>query len=204
MKLYCSPPMASLGVLILAYEMGTPIALAEMDAETRRMADGRPLAEINPKNCLPVLERDDGSVITETPVMLDWLAAQDPQLRFTAACHSETHLRIMEWMVYFATEQHKLYTFLFWPIDDTAKAAFQKRIIDRFALAERALASSDYLVGNRYTIADIYLLLMVRGAMHLFSDFDLETDFPHLADHRKRLCARPAVERAAARHGGGV
>src|SRR5688572_208425 len=107
MKLYWAAPMASLSILILAYEAEIPVELVRMDMETRRMPDGRLLAQINPKNCLPVVERDDGSILTETAVILDWLAAQDPQLRLTAAAHSEEHLRINEWMVYFASEQHK-------------------------------------------------------------------------------------------------
>lgn len=201
MKLYWAPPMASLAILVVAYEADVPVELVEMDIETRRMSDGRLLSDINPKNCMPVLERDDGSILTETAVILDWLSAQDSQLRLTAPAHSEEHLRINEWMVYFATEQHKLATLLFWDIDDQAKKAIRDRVIQRFEFTEKALQKADYLVGSRCTIADLYLLIMVRGSIHLFEGFDPRTQFPHIQAWMQRLTARPAVKRALEAHG---
>ena len=195
--------MASLAILVLAYETDMSVQLVQMDIATKRMEDGRPLSEINPKNCMPVLERDDGSILTETAVILEWLAAQDPQLRFTAPAHSEEHLRINEWMVYFATEQHKLATLLFWDIPEDSKKAIRDRIVHRFGIAEKALAKADFLVGNRCTIADFYLLVMVRGVEHLFEGFDLSSQFPAIHVWMKRLIARPAVIRALQNHGQG-
>lgn len=200
MKLYWSAPTASLAILVLAYEMELPIELIEVDADSRLMADGRRLSEINPKNCVPVLERDDGSIITEMAVMLGWLAAQDPQMRFTAPADSEEHLRINEWMVYFATEQHKLATLLFWDIDGQAKQAVKARMAERFVLPEKALEKSDFLVGNRFTIADMYLLVMVRGCRHLIEGLDLHTRFPRVHAFAERAAARSAVGRALQDH----
>jgi len=202
MKLYWAPPMASLAILITAYEMGIPIDMIEMDIESRRLADGRQLEQINPKNCMPVLERDDGSILTETAAILDWLSAQDPQLRLSAPAHSEEHLRIVEWMVFFASEQHKLATLFFWDIDDHAKAAIRNRVIARFQLPEAALSKADFLVGNRCTIADLYLLVMVRGAVHLFPEFEPTIQFQHIQRWLDRITARPAVRRALLDHGG--
>lgn len=203
MKLYYAPPMASLAVFILACEIDVPMTLVQLNSDTGQLEDGRLLRELNAKNCLPVLERDDGSILTETPIILDWLARQDPKLRFTAMAQSEAHIRIWEWMIYFATEQHKLYTLLFWPIDDAAKRAVKIRIEERFTIVEQTLSISDFLVGDHLTIADLYLFVMVRGALHLIDNFDLEMNFPNLAKHRQRLCARPAFVRAVERHGGG-
>ncbi|NIJ37557.1 glutathione S-transferase [Sphingopyxis panaciterrae] len=201
MKLYWAPPMASLAVLILAYETDRTLELVPMDMESRRMPNGLLLSQINPKNCMPVLERDDGSILTETAVILDWLAAQDPQLRLTAPAHSEDHMRITEWMVFFASEQHKLATLLFWDIDETAKLAVRTRVIERFEPSEKALETSHFLVGNRLTIADLYLLVMVRGSIHLFEGFDPEIEYPRLNAWMERVVARPAVQRAMRDHG---
>lgn len=200
MKLYWSPPMTSLAILILCHEADFPVELVKMDLDTRHMPDGRVLSDINPKNCMPVLERDDGAILTETAVILDWLAAQDPDLRLTAPAHSDEHLRIMEWMVYFATEQHKLATLLFWEIDDRAKREARKRVIDRFGLTEKALEASDYLVDHRFTIADIYLFVMVQGCVHLFDGFHPGERFPLLLAHSERVGERPAVRRAREIH----
>ncbi|MDK2760451.1 MAG: glutathione S-transferase family protein [Sphingopyxis sp.] len=201
MKLYWAPPMASLAVVILAYETEQAIELVQMDMESRRMPDGRLLSQISPKNCMPVLERADGSILTETAAILDWLAAQDPLVRLSAPAHSEDHVRITEWMVFFASEQHKLATLLFWDIDDVAKMAVRTRVIERFEHSEKALETSDYLVGNRLTIADLYLLVMVRGSIHLFEGFDPAIEYPRLNAWMGRVVARPAVRRAMRDHG---
>lgn len=200
MRLYWSPPMASLAILILAREAGMPIELTKVDPLTRRTQDGRLLVDINPKNCMPVLERDDGSILTETAVILDWMSAQDAQLRFTAPAGTDAHLRIQEWMVYFATEQHKLATLLFWDIGGEAKQAVKTRLIDRFALPEERLGTADFLVADRFTIADIYLLVMVRGCLHLVEGFDLAGRYPKVEAFMTRVSARPAVQRALQEH----
>ena len=139
MKLYWSTPMASLAVLILAYELDIPLTLVEMDLDSRMLADGRSLAEVNPKGCMPVVERDDGSIVTETAVILNWLAAQDEAQRLTAPAHGEAYLRINEWMIYLASEIHKPATLMFWEIEASTKQAIKDRIIYRFALIEQAL-----------------------------------------------------------------
>ena len=193
--------MASLAVLILAHEIGVPIALELMNPETRLLADGRLLSEISAKNCIPILERKDGSILTEMPVMMDWLAAQDAELCFTAPAHTEQHVRICEWMAYFASEQHKLFTLLFWPIDEPTKAAVKRRIVERFDIVEKALQDTGFLVGGRYTIADIYLHLMVRGGKHLVDGFEPQRQFPRINALTDLISARPAVQRAVREHG---
>lgn len=201
MKLYWAPPAASLAILSLAYEIGLPVELVRVDLETSRAEDGRGLAEINPKGCLPVIERDDGSIVTETAVILDWLSARDPDLRLTGPAHGEVHLRIVEWMTYFATEQHKIATLLFWDdIGEPMKTAIRRRIVQRFELAERALAKADHLVGGMLSIADLYLLVMVRGVAHLCPDFDAARDVPAIDRAMKRVLQRPAVARALRDH----
>lgn len=203
MKLYWSTPMASLAILMTAYETNIPVELVEMDLDTWTLPDGRALLNVNPKKCIPVLERDDGGIMTETAAILDWLAAQDPQLRLTAPAHSEVHFRIMEWMVYLATEIHKPATLTLWDIDADAKQAIRDRVIYRLILAEQALTQVDYLVDNRFTIADIYMMVMLGGVMHLMPDFDLRATNPNLFALRQRIIARPAVKRAMRDHGQG-
>ena len=203
MKLYWSTPMSSLAILITTYETDVPVELVEMDLDTWLLPDGRPLIELNPKKCMSVLERDDGSIMTETAVILDWISAQDPQLRLTAPAHSDDHFRINEWMAYLATEIHKPATLTLWDIDESAKQAIRDRVIYRFALAEKTLEQVDYLVANRFTIADIYMVVMLGGAMHLMPDFDLRATYPNLHALRQRVIARPTVKRAMQDHGQG-
>lgn len=202
-KLFYAPPLASLAVVMLAQEIKTPLTLIEVDPQTGLCEDGRILSDLSAKKCLPILERSDGFILTETSIILSWLASQDPELKLTAPPNSQAYFQIHEWMVYFATEQHKLYTLLFWDIDEAAKQAIKKRIQKRFSIVEQRLENRDFLVGDKLTIADIYLFIMVRGALHLLPNFHLERDYPNLHQHRKYMCERPAIISAVEQHGGG-
>lgn len=53
------------------------------------------------------------------------------------------------------------------------------------------LADKEYLVGNKYSIADIASFGWVNGAGLVFIDFDR---FPNLKAWRERIAARPQVQ----------
>jgi glutathione S-transferase len=58
-----------------------------------------PYTGINPKSKVPTLERDDGSILTEFPVIARWLALKNPQANLIPK-DEETDIRAMEIMEY--------------------------------------------------------------------------------------------------------
>ena len=74
MKLYWGKHTCAIGIHIVLEELGLAYALEEVDvkggANTRP-----PFATMNPKQKIPVLIRDDGSMLTEYATIAAWLAA---------------------------------------------------------------------------------------------------------------------------------
>src|SRR5207253_9350218 len=98
MKLYYAPGACSIGIHVLLEEIGKPY-----QAEAVNFGDGAqykpPFTGINAKSKVPTLERDDGSILTEFPVIARWLAAQNPQVGLIPQ-DPETDIRAMEAMEY--------------------------------------------------------------------------------------------------------
>ncbi|MCG8505676.1 MAG: glutathione S-transferase family protein [Sphingomonadales bacterium] len=197
MKLYYFPPMTSIAPLIAAEELGLDLALERIDPEDWKTAAGAPFETVSAKRCMPVLELDDGSTLTETSVILTYIADLKPEGRLIAEPGTMARYRTYEWMSYFASEIHKFFTLLFWGIDDDAKSEIGDRIWQRFSLANDALAGADFLVDNCYSVADLYLFAVLRG-LHLL-DVDIK-NYPRLFEFKTRMQERKAVGAALDRH----
>ena len=197
MKLYYCPPAVSIAPLIAALELDIEITLEYVDLETRTTKSGADLLTVNPKGLVPVLELDNGEILTETLVMLQYIAALKPEAGLSATAATPDYYRMLEWMVYFASEVHKLFTLLFWEVEDGTRQEVARRILHKFDFIEAALAGKDYLVSNRYSIADLYLYAVIRG-LHLI-DVDMAT-YPRVTAFKERMESRPAVMQALGRH----
>src|SRR5262245_63601544 len=79
MKLYYAPAACSLSPHIVARELGIDIDLEKIDNRTKRTASGADYLTINPKGYVPAIELDDGQVLTEGPVLVQYLADQKPE-----------------------------------------------------------------------------------------------------------------------------
>ena len=75
MKLYYAPGACSIGIHVLLEEIGKPYQLEPVNL--REGAQFKPpFTGVNAKAKVPTLERDDGSILTEFPVIARWLAAR--------------------------------------------------------------------------------------------------------------------------------
>ena len=197
MKLYYFPPMTSIAPLIAAEELGIELALERVDPEDWVTETGAPFEAVSAKRCMPVLELDDASILTETSVILTYIADLKPQAGLIADHGTIARYRTYEWMSYFSSEIHKFYTLLFWDIGQNAISQIGDRIWSRFSLVNDALSGADFLVDDRYSVADLYLFAVLRG-LHLL-DVDLE-NYPHLFDFKTRMLERETVAAALDRH----
>src|SRR5437762_10566344 len=79
MKLYFAPGACSLAPHIGACEAGLTLELHKVEfGPSGKAVDGQDFAEINPKAAVPALVLDDGQLLTENAVILQYLAAQAP------------------------------------------------------------------------------------------------------------------------------
>ena len=73
MKLYYAPGACSQAPHIVLHELGLSHSSERVDLRTKQTANGRSYLEINPKGSVPALELDNGEVLTENAVILQYL-----------------------------------------------------------------------------------------------------------------------------------
>ena len=85
MKLYYAPNTCSLSPHIVLRELDLPFELIKVNNTTKQTADGRDFLTINPKGYVAALELDDGEILTEGPVIVQYLADMKPESGLTPA-----------------------------------------------------------------------------------------------------------------------
>lgn len=197
MELYFSPFACSQATHIAAREAGIPLDLRQVVLATKRTTDGADYLAVTPKGQVPVLRLDDGSLLTENPVILQYLAEQRPESGLLPPAGSRARLEVLEWVTYFATEIHKVVLYpIFHPAAPEEVKAFARLLAQqRLPLLAQRVEGREFLVGERFTIADAYLTWVLTLCRHAGIDLD---PWPSLKAYRSRMQARPGVRAAIA------
>ena len=191
MKLYFSPGACSLSPHIVLHELGLPHDGVKVDLKSKQTSDGRDFRAINPKGYVPTLELDDGTILTEGPAIVQYLADRKPELHLAPANGTLARYQLQEWLNFISTELHKQFSPLFNPASSAELVAAQKaRLADRFALIAQTLGQQDYLLPSGFSVADPYLYTVMSWAGYV--GVDLST-WPALARYQARMEARPGV-----------
>jgi glutathione S-transferase len=193
-KLYFAPGACSLAPHIVLRETGANFTLAKVDTGTHRLADGSDYYAISPKGQVPVLELDDGTRLTEGPVVSQFIADRAGALALMPASGSLARYRVMEWQNYITSELHKSFTPLFHGgMDATAKKTLAGILRKKLDWVNDQLAGKNYLTGETFTAADAYLFVVLTWAK--FVEVDL-ADLKHVGAFMARVSARPVVQAA--------
>lgn len=169
-------PYAARARIALA-EKGIPYDAVEIDL------DDRPawLYDKNPLGRVPVYEEDEGLVLPESEVIMEYLEDRYPEPALWPSDPAERALARL-----------RLERF-----DDRLGDAYyaarrgdgREELDERLADLERTLEAQPWLTGREYGLADIgYMPWILRG----LERFELELG-PALADWLERCSARPAV-----------
>ena len=199
MKLYYSPGACSLSPHIALLEAGLPYDLVKVDVRAKKLENGDDFLKVNPKGQVPVLQLDNGELVTEGPVIVQMIADQASAKNLAPARDSAERYKLLEWLNFITTELHKNFSPLFQPvIPDEVKSFFKERIMGKFKYADSKLAGQDYLMGKQFTVADGYLFVMLKWAERTGMDVSALTN---LTAFRDRVAARPKVQEALTREG---
>ena len=199
MKLYYVPGACSLAPHIALSEAGINATLDKVTfgADARTTAEGKDFYTINPQGAVPTLELDDGSVMTENAVLLQYIATQAPQSHLAPA-DGMALWRLRETLNFIATELHKSFSPLFRNPAPEVKEAQVKHLLTRFNLLSGKLGDKPYLMGNDFTVADAYAYVMLFWGRRFQLDLSAT---PNLVAYSARLQARPGVQKALTEEG---
>ena len=195
MNLYFSPGTCSLHPHIALREIGLPFGLVRVHMRAHKTHDGKDFYDINPKGYVPVLELDDGSLLTEGAIIAQYIADLRPESNLLPPAGSMERYRVQEWLHFVATEIHKSFGPLFTVGERATKEQARAKLGTRLDFVARELNRRHYLVGTRYTIADGYLFNMLTWTQ--FTGVEL-TRWPSLQAFFARVHGRPSVQAAMA------
>ena len=200
MKLYYSPGACSLAPHIALREAGINVTLEKVDLREKKTETGVDFAAVNPKGYVPVLQLEDGALLTEGLVIQQYIADRAPASRLAPRPGSMERVRLEELLVFIATELHKSFNPLFIETTPEAtKAAFRAKIERHFDVVEAMLSDGrPYLSGEGFTVADIYLFVIASWSRHTSIDL---SRWPKLVAFLERVAAREAVQAALVAEG---
>ena len=194
MKLYFSPGACSLSPHIALLEAGLAFTTERVDLRNKLTAGGADYLAINPKGSVPALQFADGTVLTEGPAVVQYIADQAPGKQLAPAAGTTEHYQMLEWLNFIGTELHKNFGVFFnMAASEEAKAGARALLTKRFAYVALMLEGRDYLVGECFSVADGYLFTVANWAPMVH--FDL-APWPAVQAFQARIGARPAVQQA--------
>jgi len=188
MKLYYSPGACSMSPHIVLAESGVPAELVKVSLQSHKLEDGSDYYAVNSKGAVPALRLDDGSLLTEGPVIVQYIADKAPASKLVPAHGTLERYRVQEWLNFITSELHKSLGILFdKSITDDYRAAVKAKVAKRFAWIAREMGDKPYLTGDTFTVADAYLFTMLT-----WRDW-LKLDIGPLEAYFERVKARPKV-----------
>ncbi|TCH99889.1 glutathione S-transferase [Roseococcus sp. SYP-B2431] len=202
MKLFYGPGACSIGIHVILEELGLPFETQRVS--TRDGSNRKPdYLAINPKAKVPALMRDDGSVLTEFPVIAWWLAKSHPGAGLIPP-DFEGEARTLEWLDYLCGTVHPQgFTRQFRPENFAKDEADKLRVVAQgvalaqgyLELVEGRIAGDPWLLASGYSVADAALFFLANWAAGRAG----MTLPPKVARHLEAMKARPAVQRVIAR-----
>ena len=199
MKLYMKPGACSLASHIVLREAGLPFDLVKVDLATKTVEGGGDFLAVTPKGQVPTLGLDDGAILTEGPVILQYVADQAAEKNLIPPHGSLERYRVLEWLNFVGTELHKTFSPLFRPTTpDAFKAIVKETLAAKLGVLDKRLAGNAFLAGDRFTVADAYAFTVLRWAAPMGIEL---ARWPNVAAYFARVGERPAVRDALTAEG---
>lgn len=192
MKLYYSPGACSMGPHITLREAGYKFDLVKVDIPNKKTADGDDFWAVNAKGYVPALRLDDNQVLTEAGVIMQYLADQKPESGLAPKFGTMERYRLMEWLNFISSEVHKQIGALFNPKMTPEMKEVQLAVIGRRMKPLNALLEGkQYLMGDKFSVADAYLFNMLSWTF--IHKIDL-AQWPNIKAYFARVGARPKIQ----------
>lgn len=197
MKLFYAPEACSLAPHIVLHELALPFELVRVNNATKQTSEGEDFLTINPKGYVAALMLAQGEVLTEGTAILQYLAGLRPDMGLMPGDEgSWLRIRLQEWLSFISAEVHGKGAVLFnRQLPEAALVWFEQQLRRRLTYISEHLQGREYLLDERYSIADIYLFTLLNWLPR----FNMAlTDWPVLARYVEKIAARPAVHSAQA------
>ena len=203
LTLYYAPGTCALASHLALEYSGADYEARRIDfkAEQQRAPE---FLKINPKGRVPVLVTERG-VLTENTALLQFIAQSFPQANLAPLDDAFLLAKVNEFNGYLASTVHVAHAhkgrgYRWVDAADTASQDAMKKKVgqnmsDCFTLIEEKYLKGPWVLGDRFSTADLYLYTLTRW---LEGDGVDVKRFPKVADHMQRMDAQPQVRKVLA------
>ena len=199
--LYYAPISCALASHIALEQVGASYEAVKVDFANNAQR-GPEYLRINPKGRVPALVTERG-ILTETPAILAFVAQSFPRANLAPLDDPYAFAEVQAFNSYLCSTVHVAHAHRMrghrWVDDPAAILAMQEKVPqtvgDCFALIESEMLKGPWVMGDAYTISDIYLFTLARW---LEADSVDPGRFPKVKRHRERMYEIPAVRAALA------
>jgi glutathione S-transferase len=203
-KLYWAPGTASMAPQTVLEEAGQPYEMIKLDTAAREHEQPA-YKKLNPNGRIPTLV-DGDFVIFETAAICQYLCDKHPEAKLTPPAGTKERGRFYQWLTYMTnTVQaglidwwHPDFTFPEPATQPAFKQRAEEKLMRNFAVLDAGIGASRWVVGEQYTVCDIYLTMMTR-----WTRFMAKTawHFPNIRRVVEAGQARPAFQRMMQKQG---
>lgn len=205
-QLYGFIGSASLAPRMVLEELKLPYQFIKLDAEKGEHRQAEYL-KLNPNGRVPTLV-DGSRVLYESAAICLYLCDQHPNSHLVPAVNHPARGQLYKWLMFLTNTLQPTLVSYFYPdrfSTDPAhapaiKARAEQNAQGIYQQIDTALAADGpYLLGTEFSVADLYLLMLVRWG-RWFAEPPV-TRYPQLQRLAQFLSERPAVQQAFAAEG---
>lgn len=199
--LYYWPGYCSFATHVVLRWVGAEYSLNKVGYDVRQSDEYR--RDVNPSSTVPVLVLPDGFVLSQNSAILNYLADTYPEARLGGDGTTLGRAKVNRWLGYINSDVHKVFSPLLHPervqgnadAQQTTKQVARMMLRRHFEILNDQLATDEWIAGDRRSIADPYLFVLVRWARA--GEVDLR-GLDRLLQHYQRLAEDPSVIEAMA------
>ena len=198
LKFYYAPKTCALAVHLALEHIGAPYEAIALDFSQHAQRSPEYL-RINPKGRVPALVTEEG-ILSETPALLLYLCQRFPQAGLAPLDSLFATAQMQAFNNYLCATVHVAHAHRVrgtrWADDPIALDDMKKKVPqsmgDAMALIEDGMLKGPWVMGEQYTVADMYLFTIANW---LEGDSVDISRLPRVIEHRERMKQNPVVKR---------
>jgi glutathione S-transferase len=201
LRLYYGPNTCALASHIALEQAGARYDTVRIDFKSSEQRSPEYL-KLNPKGRVPALVTDRG-VLTETPAILIYICQSHPKAGLAPLDDPFALAQAQSFNSYLCSTAHVAHAHRMrgyrWADEESSFADMRRKVPQSvgecFQLIERDMLKGPWVLGDAYSICDLYLFTL---AQWLEGDGVDLTKIPRVIDHRRRVSEFPAVKKVVA------
>ena len=198
-KLFYAEKSASMCIRVLFEELGVAYELLETTVDRDKPYPAEQLA-INPNGWIPVLAWDDGSMY-ECAAITMFLCDRHPEGNLAPVIDDPTRATYLQTLTYFSNSVQNAFQLSYYPdrfVDSpadepSAQRRGNRRLEETFKVIEVQIASNEWVLGEQFSAADIYLFMLTTWLRpsREHPSIDQFSNIKRIAD---KVVQRPSVQ----------